>query len=48
LYTGTIRDNILADKDDVPEEAVIQATKDANIYEFIVSSPPTYRNLNSH
>jgi ATP-binding cassette subfamily B (MDR/TAP) protein 1 len=37
LYTGTIRDNILADKDDVSEEAIIQATKDANIYEFIVS-----------
>ena len=38
LYTGTIRDNILADKEDVPEEAIIQATKDANIYEFIVST----------
>jgi ATP-binding cassette subfamily B (MDR/TAP) protein 1 len=37
LYTGTIRDNILADKDDVTEDAVIQAAKDANIYEFIVS-----------
>ena len=37
LYTGTIRDNILADKEDVSEEAVIQASKDANIYEFIVS-----------
>jgi ATP-binding cassette subfamily B (MDR/TAP) protein 1 len=37
LYTGTIRDNILADKDDVTEDAVIQASKDANIYEFIVS-----------
>jgi ATP-binding cassette subfamily B (MDR/TAP) protein 1 len=37
LYTGTIRDNILADKDDVTEDAIIQAAKDANIYEFIVS-----------
>jgi ATP-binding cassette subfamily B (MDR/TAP) protein 1 len=37
LYTGTIRDNILADKDDIPEDVVIQATKDANIYDFIVS-----------
>lgn len=37
LYTGTIRENILADKDDIPEEAVIRACKDANIYEFIVS-----------
>lgn len=40
LYTGTIRDNILADKDDVTEEAVIQASKDANIYEFIVNHLP--------
>lgn len=37
LYTGTIRENILADKDDVSDEAVVQASKDANIYEFIVS-----------
>jgi cell wall-associated NlpC family hydrolase len=40
LYTGTIRDNILADKDDIPEDVVIQATKDANIYDFIVSPTP--------
>jgi ATP-binding cassette subfamily B (MDR/TAP) protein 1 len=39
LYTGTIRDNILADRDDVSEDALIQATKDANIYEFIVRHP---------
>lgn len=32
LYTGTIRENILADKEDVSDEAVIQACKDANIY----------------
>jgi ATP-binding cassette, subfamily B (MDR/TAP), member 1 len=38
LYTGTIRDNILADKDDVSDEAIVQACKDANIYEFIVST----------
>ena len=38
LYTGTIRDNILADRDDVSEEAIVQACKDANIYEFIVST----------
>lgn len=40
LYTGTIRDNILADKEDVTEEAIIQACKDANIYEFIVRLLP--------
>jgi ATP-binding cassette subfamily B (MDR/TAP) protein 1 len=45
LYTGTIRDNILADKEDVSEEAVIQATKDANIYEFIMSLPDSFNTL---
>ncbi|KAF2861862.1 putative multidrug resistance protein 1, 2 [Piedraia hortae CBS 480.64] len=43
LYQGTIRENILlgADKkpEDVPEEAIIQACKDANIYDFILSLP---------
>lgn len=37
LYTGTIRENITADKEDASDEVVIQACKDANIYEFIVS-----------
>ena len=41
LYQGTIRENILlgADRDDVPEEAIVQACKDANIYDFIISLP---------
>ncbi|KAI9833880.1 MAG: GTPase-activating protein [Thelocarpon superellum] len=41
LYQGTIRENVLlgADNDDVPEEAILQACKDANIYEFITSLP---------
>ena len=41
LYQGTIRENILlgADHDDVPEESIIQACRDANIYEFICSLP---------
>ena len=41
LYQGSIRENILlgADRDDVPEEAIVQACKDANIYEFILSLP---------
>ena len=43
LYTGTIRENILADKEDISDEAVIQACKDANIYEFIVSNRNTVR-----
>lgn len=45
LYTGTIRDNILADKEDVSEEAIIQATKDANIHEFIISLPDGFNTL---
>ena len=41
LYQGSIRDNVLlgADRQDVPEEAIIQACKDANIYDFIISLP---------
>lgn len=41
LYQGSIRENVLlgADREDVPEEAIIQACKDANIYEFILSLP---------
>lgn len=41
LYQGTIRENVLlgADRGDVPEEAVEQACKDANIYDFILSLP---------
>lgn len=41
LYQGTIRDNILlgADRENVPEDAIIKACKDANIYDFIISLP---------
>ncbi len=41
LYQGSIRDNVLlgVDREDVPEEAIVQACKDANIYEFILSLP---------
>lgn len=41
LYQGSIRDNVLlgADREDVPEEAIVQACKDANIYDFITSLP---------
>lgn len=41
LYQGSIRENVLlgADREDVPEEAIVQACKDANIYEFILSLP---------
>jgi len=41
LYQGTIKENVLlgADRDDVPDEQIIQACKDANIYTFIMSLP---------
>ena len=41
LYQGTVRDNVLlgADREDVPEEEIIKACKDANIYDFIMSLP---------
>ena len=41
LYQGSVRENVLlgADREDVPEEAIIQACKDANIYDFILSLP---------
>ncbi|KAL8694085.1 MAG: hypothetical protein Q9218_001200 [Villophora microphyllina] len=47
LYQGTIRENILlgADRDDVPEEAVVQSCKDANIYDFIVSLPDGFSTI---
>lgn len=45
LYTGTIRENVLADREDVEEEAVVQACKDANIYEFIMSLPDGFNTL---
>lgn len=44
LYQGTIKENILlglgsADIREVSDERIIQACKDANIYEFIISLP---------
>ncbi|KAF2503341.1 multidrug resistance protein-like protein 1 [Lophium mytilinum] len=39
LYIGTIRENILADDDTVPDSAIVQACKDANIFDYISSLP---------
>ena len=41
LYQGTVRENVLlgADRENVPEEEIVQACKDANIYDFIISLP---------
>lgn len=47
LYQGSIRENVLlgADKDDVPDEAIVQACKEANIYDFIVSLPDGFSTI---
>lgn len=41
LYQGTIRENILlgTDQDVTDDEAIAQACKDANVYDFIMSLP---------
>ena len=41
LYQGSIRENILlgADNDNVPDENIVKACQDANIYDFIISLP---------
>ncbi|KAK5130751.1 hypothetical protein LTR08_001696 [Meristemomyces frigidus] len=49
LYQGTIRDNILLGADtkpeDVPDEKIVQACKDANIYDFILSLPEAFNTI---
>ncbi|KAI4208037.1 MAG: hypothetical protein LQ346_000201 [Caloplaca aetnensis] len=47
LYQGSIRENILlgADREDVPDEAIIQACRDANIYDFITSLPDGFSTI---
>lgn len=44
LYQGTVKENILlgADRENVPQEAIEQACKDANIYDFIMSLPDAF------
>ena len=41
LYQGTIKENVLlgVDEDNVSDERIIKACKDANIYDFIMSLP---------
>ena len=41
LYQGTIRENVLlgSDREDVSDEAIEKACKEANIYDFIISLP---------
>ncbi|KAF2452301.1 ATP-binding cassette transporter ABC4 [Lineolata rhizophorae] len=47
LYQGTIRDNVLLgiDEENVSDERVVQACKDANIYDFIMSLPDGFNTL---
>lgn len=42
LFTGTIRENILYGDPDASEEDIIEASKNANIHEFIKSLPDGY------
>jgi ATP-binding cassette subfamily B (MDR/TAP) protein 1 len=41
LYQGTIRDNILlgTDREDVSEDEIVVACREANIYDFVMSLP---------
>ena len=41
LYQGTIKENVLlgSDQQDVSDERIVQACRDANIYDFIMSLP---------
>ncbi|KAL5043996.1 hypothetical protein BDW71DRAFT_187008 [Aspergillus fruticulosus] len=47
LYQGTIKENILLGivGDDVPEDVLIKACKDANIYDFIMSLPEGFNTV---
>jgi len=42
LFTGTIRENIAYGDLDASEEAIIQAAKDANIHDYIMTLPEGY------
>ena len=45
LFTGTIRENLLWGKPDATEEELIQAAKDAQAYDFIMSFPDGFDTL---
>ena len=42
LFNGTIKDNLLYAKEDATDEELINACKNANIHDFIVSQPDGY------
>ncbi len=45
LFTGTIRENLLWGRPDATEEELIQAAKDAQAYDFIMSFPEGFDTL---
>ncbi|KAL4788015.1 P-loop containing nucleoside triphosphate hydrolase protein [Aspergillus varians] len=47
LYQGTIKENILLGiaEDEVPEELLVKACKDANIYDFVMSLPEGFNTI---
>jgi ATP-binding cassette subfamily B (MDR/TAP) protein 1 len=47
LYQGTIRENVLlgADRNDVPDEEIEFACREANIYDFILSLPDGFSTI---
>ena len=47
LYQGSIRENVLlgADREDVPDDAIVKACRDANIYDFIMSLPDGFNTI---
>ena len=45
LFTGTIRENLLWGRPDTTEEEMIQAAKDAQAYDFIMSFPDGFDTL---
>ncbi|EXJ60037.1 hypothetical protein A1O7_04186 [Cladophialophora yegresii CBS 114405] len=44
LFDGTIRENLIlgVDDEDIPEERIIQACRDAEIHDFVISLPGGY------
>lgn len=43
LFTGTIEENILYGRPDASEEEIVEAAKNANIHDFILSLPDGYK-----
>ncbi len=45
LFNGTIRDNIVFGRENVPDEEIRQAAKMANIHEFVMELPEGYETI---